>query len=240
MNFFHHCAKTDVGLVRKVNEDSMISVPELGMFMVADGMGGHAGGDFASQCIVGRIGQIDQNLPSAEVMKAMRSAILEAHYEILDEAERRGGGTIGSTAVGLILSEPHFACLWVGDSRLYHMRNSKMTQLTRDHSLVNDMLESGQITPEEAVNHPHGNVITRAVGVGDTVEIDKLRGTYEPGDRFLLCSDGLSGFVTDEVIAQYMSTAPITSLCNELIELALKGGGRDNITAIVIEIPDYF
>ena len=240
MNFFHHCAKTDVGLVRKVNEDSMISVPELGMFVVADGMGGHAGGDFASQCIVGRIGQIDQNLPSGEVMKAMRSAILEAHYEILAEAERRGGGTIGSTVVGLILSEPHFACLWVGDSRLYHMRNGKMTQLSTDHSLVNDLLESGQITPEEAVNHPHGNVITRAVGVGDTVEIDKLRGTYEPGDRFLLCSDGLSGFVTDEVIAQYMGTAPITSLCNELVQLALEGGGRDNITAIVIEIPDYF
>jgi len=240
MNFFHHCAKTDVGLVRKVNEDSMISVPELGMFVVADGMGGHAGGDFASQCIVNRIGQIDQNLPSGEVMKAMRSAILEAHYEILAEAERRGGGTIGSTAIGLILSEPHFACLWVGDSRLYHMRNGKMTQLSRDHSLVNDLLESGQITEEEAINHPHGNVITRAVGVGDTVEIDKLRGTYEAGDRFLLCSDGLSGFVTDEVIAQFMSTAPITSLCNELIELAKEGGGRDNITAIVIEIPDYF
>lgn len=240
MNFFHHCAKTDVGLVRKVNEDSMISVPELGMFLVADGMGGHSGGDFASQCIVSRIGQIDQNLPSSEVMKAMRSAILEAHYEILAEAERRGGGTIGSTAVGLILSEPHFACLWVGDSRLYHMRNGKMTQLSKDHSLVNDLLDSGQITPEEAVDHPHGNVITRAVGVGDTVEIDKLRGTYEPGDRFLLCSDGLSGFVTDEVIAQFMSTAPITSLCNELIELAKEGGGRDNITAIVIEIPDYF
>ncbi len=240
MNFFHHCAKTDVGLVRKVNEDSMISVPELGVFLVADGMGGHAGGDFASQCIVARIGQIDQNLPSGEVMKAMRSAILEAHYEILAEAERRGGGTIGSTAIGLILSEPHFACLWVGDSRLYHMRNGKMTQLSTDHSLVNDLLENGQITKEEAENHPHGNVITRAVGVGDVLEIDKLRGTYEPGDRFLLCSDGLSGFVSDEVIAQYMGTAPITSLCNELIELAKQGGGRDNITAIVIEIPDYF
>ncbi len=240
MNFFHHCAKTDVGLVRKVNEDSMISVPELGLFLVADGMGGHAGGDFASQCIVNRIGQIDHNLPSSEVMKAMRSALLEAHYEILAEAERRGGGTIGSTAIGLILSEPHFACLWVGDSRLYHMRDGKMTQLSRDHSLVNDLLENGQITAEEAANHPHGNVITRAVGVGDTVEIDKLRGTYEPGDRFLLCSDGLSGFVSDEVIAQYMSTAPITSLCNELIELAKEGGGRDNITVIVIEIPDYF
>ena len=240
MNLFHHCAKTDVGLVRKVNEDSMISVPELGMFLVADGMGGHAGGDFASQCIVERIAQISHNLPSADVMKAMRSAILEAHYEILAEAERRGGGTIGSTAVGLILAAPHFACLWVGDSRLYHMRNGKMTQLSKDHSLVNDLLDSGQITPEEAEHHPHGNVITRAVGVGDAVEIDKLRGTYEPGDRFLLCSDGLSGFVTDDVIAQYMSTAPITSLCSELISLALAGGGRDNVTAIVIEIPDYF
>ena len=240
MNLFHHCAKTDVGLVRKVNEDSMVSLPELGVFVVADGMGGHAGGDYASQTIIAKIGAIDPQLPSGEVMKTMRSAILESHYEILAEAERRGSGTIGSTVVGLILSEPHFACLWVGDSRLYHMRNGKMTQLSSDHSLVNDLLESGQITAEEAENHPHGNVITRAVGVGDALEIDKLRGTYEPGDRFLLCSDGLSGFVTDEVIAQYMGTAPITSLCNELIDLALQGGGRDNITAIVIEIPDYF
>ncbi len=239
MSFFHHCAKTDVGKVRKVNEDSMIAVPELGMFVVADGMGGHSGGDFASQCLVARMAQIDHNLPSADVMRAMRAAMLESHYEILAEADRRGS-TIGTTAVGLILSEPHFACLWVGDSRLYHSRNGKMIQLSRDHSLVNELVDSGQITPEQAKTHPQGNVITRAVGVGESLEIDKLRGSYEPGDRFLLCSDGLSGFVDDVVIAQYLHTAPITSVCNELIQLALEGGGRDNITVIVIEIPDYF
>lgn len=240
MSFFHHCGKTDVGKVRQVNEDSMVSVPELGLFMVADGMGGHAGGDFASQCLVAKAGQIDRSLPSVEVLKAMRAAILESHYEILAEADRRGGGAIGTTAIGLILSEPHFACLWVGDSRLYHARGGKMVQLSRDHSLVNDLLETGQITAEQAANHPQGNVITRAVGVGETLEIDKLRGTYEPGDRFLLCSDGLSGFVDDAVIAQYLDTAPITSVCDELVQLALDGGGRDNITVIVIEIPDYF
>ncbi len=240
MSFFYHCAQTDVGLVRKINEDSMVSVPELGAYLVADGMGGHSGGDYASQTLVAKVDQIDRNLPSGEVMKAMRTAILEAHYAILEEADRRGGGTIGTTAVGLILSEPHFVCLWVGDSRLYHCRNGKMVQVSRDHSLVNDLLESGQITAEQAENHPHGNVITRAVGVGETLEIDKLRGTYEAGDRFLLCSDGLSGFVSDEIISQYMMTAPMEALCSELIDLAKKGGGRDNITAIVIEIPDHF
>ncbi|MBL4805914.1 MAG: serine/threonine-protein phosphatase [Rhodobacteraceae bacterium] len=240
MSYFHHCAQTDVGKVRKINEDSMVSVPELGAFLVADGMGGHSGGDFASQTLVARINQIDRNLPSSEVMKAMRAAILEAHYAILEEADRRGSGAIGTTAVGLVLAEPHFVCLWVGDSRLYHCRNGKMVQLSRDHSLVNDLLESGQITEAEVENHPHGNVITRAVGVGETLEIDKLRGTYEPGDRFLLCSDGLSGFVTDEVIGQFMATAPMDTICGELINLALEGGGRDNITAIVIEIPDHF
>ncbi len=218
----------------------MVSVPELGAFLVADGMGGHAGGDFASQTLVAKIAAIDRNLPSSEIMKSMRTAILEAHYAILEEADRRGGGAIGTTAVGIVLSDPHFVCLWVGDSRLYHVRNGKMIQLSKDHSLVNDLLESGQITPEQAENHPHGNVITRAVGVGETLEIDKLRGTYEPGDRFLLCSDGLNGFVTDEVISQYMTTAPMETVCSELIELAKKGGGRDNITAIVIEIPDHF
>jgi len=240
LSYFYHCSQTDVGLVRKINEDSMVSVPELGAFLVADGMGGHSGGDFASQALVAKINQIDRKLPSGEVMKAMRSAILEAHYAILEEADRRGGGNIGTTAVGLILAERHFVCLWVGDSRLYHCRNGKMVQLSRDHSLVNDLLESGQITEEQAVDHPHGNVITRAVGVGEALEIDKLRGTYEPGDRFLLCSDGLSGFVTDEVISQFLTTAPMATICGELIDLALKGGGRDNITAIVIEIPDHF
>lgn len=225
--------------MRKINEDSMVSVPELGAFLVADGMGGHSGGDFASQTLVGKINAIDRNLPSGEVMKAMRAAILEAHYAILEEGERRGG-TIGTTAVGLILSQQHFVCLWVGDSRLYHCRNGKMVQLSRDHSLVNDLLESGQITEDQAENHPHGNVITRAVGVGESLEIDKLRGTYEPGDRFLLCSDGLSGFVTDDIIGQFMTTAPMESICAELIDLAKEGGGRDNITAIVIEVPDHF
>lgn len=240
MSIFHHCGKTHVGNVRKLNEDSLISVPELGVFVVADGMGGHSGGDYASQNVVAHVDRMDRGMPSGEAMRAVRTAFLESHYAIQAEAERRGGGTIGSTAIALILSEPHFACLWVGDSRLYLLRDGQFIQLSRDHSLVNDLFDSGQITADEVETHPHGNVITRAVGVGETLEIDKIRGTYEPGDRFLLCSDGLSGYASFDDIRHCMMSAPITSVCDELIGLALAGGGRDNITAITVEIPDYF
>lgn len=240
MSFFHHCGKTHVGKVRKLNEDSLISVPDLGVFVVADGMGGHSGGDYASQTVVAQIDRMDRGMPSGEAMRAVRTALLESHYAIQVEAEQRGGGTIGSTAIALILSEPHFACLWVGDSRLYMLRDGQLIQLSRDHSLVNDLFDSGQITEAEIDTHPHGNVITRAVGVGDTLEIDKIRGTYEPGDRFLLCSDGLSGYASHADIQHTMASAPITSVCDELIALALDGGGRDNITAITVEIPEYF
>ncbi len=228
---------TDIGLIRKLNEDSLLSRPGLGVWVVADGMGGHSGGDFASQTIVEQVGKIDKSLPGAELMQAVRDALLTAHDRILIEAENRDGQTMGSTAVALILAKEHFVCLWAGDSRLYLCRDGEVRQLSLDHSLVEEWVQDGKLSRAEAEKHPHGNVITRAVGVGETLEVDKIRGEYEPGDRFLLCSDGLSGYMEESEIFAVLANEPMSGLAQKLINGALAGGGRDNVSVIVVEVP---
>lgn len=169
-------------------------------------------------------------------MRAVRDALLSAHSVIQVEADQRGSDIIGSTAVALELSQGHFVCLWAGDSRLYHCRNGEVVQLSTDHTLVNEWVEEGKISAQEAENHPHGNVITRAVGGGDDLEIDKVRGQYEPGDRFLICSDGLSGYMDPADMASVFANAPMDGIAGTLIKGALDGGGRDNVSAIVVEV----
>ncbi|GGA10633.1 serine/threonine protein phosphatase [Amylibacter cionae] len=230
-------AASHVGLVRDLNEDSMISRDSLGLWTVADGMGGHAGGDFASQTIVAAIKAIPDDLQGAALMQAVRDAFHSAHHSIQQEAEARDGGTMGSTALSLILRQDHFVCLWVGDSRLYHCRDGAVRQLSSDHSLVNEWVEEGKLTREEAERHPHGNVITRAIGVGEVPEVAKIRGQYEPGDRFLLCSDGLSGYMDEADIFDVLANQPMEGIAERLVKGALDGGGRDNVTVIVVEVP---
>ncbi len=228
---------THVGLVRKLNEDSYLCRPEIGVWIIADGMGGYSGGDFASQTIVAQVAALDKNLGGAELMRHVRGAMVQSHELILQEAVRRESETMGSTAIALILLQGHFVCLWVGDSRLYHCRDGEVSQLSVDHSLVNEWVEAGKLTLEEAENHPHGNVITRAIGVGDDLEVDKVRGLYEPGDRFLLCSDGLTGYMDIEAMKNMLANDPIDGIADRLIEGALEGGGRDNVSVIVVEVP---
>lgn len=231
-------AATHVGKVRDLNEDSFIVRENLHLWCVADGMGGHEGGDWASQAVVGELSKIDRDLPGAEMMQAVRQAFHDAHDAIQAEAGMRGAGTMGSTAVALVLSGEHFVCLWVGDSRLYHCRDGQVRQLSSDHSLVNEWVEEGKITEEEAETHPHGNVITRAIGVGDErPEVAKIRGQFEPGDRFLLCSDGLSGYMPKADIFNVVANEPMDGIADRLIDGALKGGGKDNVTVIVVEVP---
>lgn len=230
-------AATHVGKVRELNEDAFLVRENLCLWCVADGMGGHEGGDWASKAVVEALAAIDRDLPGAEMMQAVRKAYHTAHAAIQAEAEARGGATMGSTAVSLIASGEHFVCLWVGDSRLYHCRDGEVVQLSSDHSLVNEWVEEGKITPEEAENHPHGNVITRAIGVGDPPEVAKVRGRFEPGDRFLLCSDGLSGYMAEADIFSVLANHPMEGIAETLINGALDGGGKDNVTVIVVEVP---
>lgn len=235
MSQIRHSAATHVGRVRKTNEDSILSLPDLKIWVVADGMGGHAAGDFASQTVVEAIAALPADVPPTELMHLLRSAILTAHDAIRAEALQRGGGIIGATVVALMLANGHFVAFWAGDSRLYRFRDGDIELLTHDHSLVAELVLAGVMDWDEAEQHPQSNAITRAVGVDDVLEIDKIRGEVLPGDRFLLCSDGLTKYATFEALRRAVTKTPLESVCNRLVQLALDGGGADNISVIVVD-----
>jgi len=235
---FRSWAHTNVGAVRKHNEDNMLSRPDLGLWAVADGAGGHDSGEVASGMIVSELARLPLHLTGAEVLAEVRLTINRVHQALRDEAASRGPDVmIASTFVSLIFQENHFACLWAGDSRAYLLRQGQLSQISRDHSLVQELVDSGNLSPEDAEHHPHANVITRAVGAdSETLELDKVIGVAEPGDRFLLCSDGL---------CKTLSTSEITSLLGApdgvppselLIAAALSQGVNDNVTAVVVEV----
>nr|WP_319515850.1 protein phosphatase 2C domain-containing protein [uncultured Cohaesibacter sp.] len=229
-------AITHTGLVRKVNEDAILSRPELDLWAISDGMGGHVAGDFASQTVVQSLQSLADNLEPTEVMCKARQALHRAHCEIKAEAARRSIGTIGATAVILALSETNFLCLWVGDSRLYRYRDGAIEIISSDHSVVGELVEQGYLTWEEAENHPQSNQITRAVGVSDVLEIDKRRGEIRSGDRFLLCSDGLSKYANEDTLLHYLDEKPIDTVSDDLLQFALDAGAADNVSIIVVEV----
>jgi serine/threonine protein phosphatase Stp1 len=229
-------ARTHVGLKRAVNEDSLLALPEQKIWVVSDGMGGHAAGDYASQLITGLIATIDPDLPAAETMHALRGAIQNAHAVILKEAQARQVEVIGATVACLVLANSHFVGIWAGDSRIYRFRDGEIQMLTADHSIVATLVQSGQMTWDEAEQHPQSNAITRAVGVGEELELDKVRGEVEPGDRFLLCSDGLTKYATFAMLERVLAQSPLETITDRLIQIALDGGGADNITVIVVDV----
>lgn len=228
-------AKTHVGRVRKINEDSILVLPEQRIFVVSDGMGGHEGGDFASRTVVDAIAILPPDLPATEKFGQLRNVLKGAHDLILSEAQRRGA-TMGATVVTLVLSDGHFGVLWAGDSRLYRMRDGRMELLTSDHSLVAAFVEAGQLTWDEAGNHPQSNAITRAVGVGEVLELDRIHGEMLSGDRFLLCSDGLNKYASIAELGAMVAGVPIEMVTDTLIQMALDRGGADNVSVIVVDV----
>lgn len=236
MRKYRYTAKTHVGLKRKVNEDAVLALPEHDIWLVADGMGGHAAGDYASRLIADAAATIPQGLDPASRMRALRDAIQTAHKAIRAEAASRGGGTIGSTVAALIMANQHFVGLWAGDSRIYRLRDGRIEMLTEDHSAVAEYVLAGKMTWDEADQHPQSNAITRAVGVGEDLEIDKIRGDTEPGDRFLVCSDGLTKYATFAILEDVLGGTPLETVGDRLIQIALDGGGADNITAVVVDV----
>ncbi len=230
-------ARSHVGLKRRINEDAVLVLPNRNIWLVSDGMGGHEAGDFASQLIADRVAMIPADLTPTERMHALRDAIRSAHRLILQEAETRGRGVIGATVVALMLSEGHFLGLWAGDSRIYRLRAGQIEMLTTDHSAVAELVLAGQMSWDEAEQHPQSNAITRAVGVGKALELDKVRGEVQPGDRFLLCTDGLTKYAGFTVLQEALTKLPIETVSDRLIQIALDGGGADNISAIVIDVP---
>lgn len=206
-----------------------------GLWAVADGMGGHDAGDVASS----KVAEALLRLPIVYGLDNLVEAAVAALRRVNQELIEMGGPTesrrtIGSTVVGLAIANDQFRCFWAGDSRAYRIRDGQIIQLSRDHSMVQDLVDAGLLDPEDAHNHPNANVITRAVGVVEELRIDTVSGDAKPGDRFLLASDGLTRLVDDaELVAILTSDSPAAA-ADRLIETALSRGAPDNVTMIIV------
>jgi serine/threonine protein phosphatase Stp1 len=225
------------GTKRDHNEDAYVDRPDMGMFAVADGAGGHQAGEVASGMIAEALEAIPSDLSAAELLAEVRLAIERTHVALREEAARRGPDVVvASTVVVMLARGDHFACLWAGDSRAYLLRGGVLRQITRDHSLVQELLDAGTIGPDEVMNHPRGNVITRAVGAEvDDFVLDKVSDRLVPGDRFLLCSDGLCKTVPEDQLAELLAAPNGTSPSESLLEAALALQVTDNVTAVAVE-----
>jgi serine/threonine protein phosphatase PrpC len=226
-------SRSDVGRVRSANEDSFIERPDMGLWVVADGMGGHANGRWASGTIVDAIAPL---APSGDFdidIRRVADAIHAANGTIHDRS-LADGAQMGSTVAALLVQEGYFSVLWVGDSRVYLYRNGQLHQLSKDHTQVQEMVESGLLTPEEAHTHPMSHVLARAVGVEPSLEIDVIVDEAEVGDSFLLCSDGLTARVSNAEIAAAMAGAQPQVTASSLVELCLERGAPDNVTAVAV------
>lgn len=234
-----YAARSDVGLVRSNNQDSGYAGAHL--IAVADGMGGHAGGDVASSVAIGRLAALDSDTPATDIVAALEGAILDANQAILrrarDEPQLAG---LGTTVTALLRAEGKFALAHIGDSRAYLLRDEECTQVTKDHSFVQRLMDEGRLTPEEAERHPQRSVLMRVLGdVDSDPELDLSLRPARPGDRWMLCSDGLSGLVSLETIGRTLREIDDPGECAEaLIQLALRGGGPDNITCVVADVVD--
>jgi PPM family protein phosphatase len=236
--------RTDVGIIRSGNEDNFLMVPDRGIFVVADGMGGHAAGEVASEMAVRfvarELGSL-RGLADDQVADRMRTAIRAANGAIfqrtLTEHDKRGMGT---TVTALVLFETRFLVGQVGDSRAYLYRDGKLIQLTKDHSYVQEQVDAGYLTPEQARSHPYSNVITRCVGANSDVMPDIYLGTVKRGDLFLLASDGLTGMLEDSELTEMLGGGAKDRMPQDrvdaLITEANRHGGLDNITAIIVRI----
>lgn len=225
-------AGTHCGNVRPINEDACLALPELGLVLVADGMGGHQAGEIASAMAAESVCASAKKTAGREI--SVKSAVTwvrranKAIFQAASEDLSRSG--MGTTLTFVYFMKGHAMVAHVGDSRCYLIRGGEIRQLTRDHSLVAELVARGEITEEQAKNHPYRNVITRALGTDSTVAVDAQDVDCDEGDVFLLCSDGLSNYVEDKEMLDAVQNMEGEALCEHLIDLALLRGGRDNIS----------
>ena len=226
-------AQTDVGRVRDNNEDCYLALPHAGIWAVADGMGGHHRGEWASAAIVEALSQVEAEGSFEQGLQAAADAIHAANRRIYIEGEAMGS-RMGSTVVAVVMRERCFGVLWAGDSRAYLLRDGTLHRLTRDHSQVQEMVDQGLLSPEDARDHPMINALARAVGVRPELELDGVIDDMQAGDIFLLCSDGLHGVVEEEEIARLLTPAVARADPELLIALCLERGAPDNVTVVTI------
>lgn len=227
-------ATTHVGNVRERNEDSYLVRPEVGLWAVADGMGGHEAGDLASRTIIDALRLIDPPATAAELLAACETRVALANQRLKEIGKIRGGITIGATLATLLAFEDHYACLWSGDSRVYIIRAGAIRQLSQDHTEVQELVARGAITAEEARTWPRSNIVTRAIGIFEEPELEITSGPLLDGNSFVICSDGLTRHVADVEILARVSSGSAQQACEKLVSLALERGGLDNVTVVVM------
>ncbi|TQN40693.1 protein phosphatase [Blastococcus colisei] len=229
-----YAARSDRGLIRGNNQDSVYAGPRL--LAVADGMGGHAAGDVASKVVIAALEHLDDDAPSGDMLQAMRQAVFEGSEhlrEVIRESPQLEG--MGTTLTAILFAGGRLALCHVGDSRAYLVRDGQLSQITHDDTFVQTLIDDGRITAEEANSHPQRSLLLRALN-GQEVEPDLSMREVRDGDRYLLCSDGLSGVVSEETLAAALKDPDPQSTADRLIELALRSGGPDNITVIVADV----
>ncbi|KRA53061.1 PP2C family protein-serine/threonine phosphatase [Devosia sp. Root635] len=231
---FDSGSATHQGRVRALNEDRILAEPAAGLWLVADGMGGHNGGEVASGEIVSQMETIGVSSSASDLHARFVDRLNRANQALLTYAQDHQGGTVGSTVAAILIHGEQYRCLWLGDSRIYRVRQHRMEQLSRDHSQVQELIDSGVLTAEEALNFAGRNVITRAVGVQPDLDIDIVYGVVELGDCYILCSDGLTAHCTDADILNAVTGRMSQSACDLLIEHTLERGATDNVSVIVI------
>lgn len=232
-------AFTHRGAVREHNEDAFVELPDSGLWLVADGMGGHRAGDVASQLICDTVTRAWRQHDGMPGKVELEQAIQQANQRIRQFGrEELAGQTLGSTVVALLIERDVYHLFWAGDSRCYRFRDNEVTQLSRDHSQVADMVEKGVLDEREADRHPLAHIITRAVGVEDALTLDYRSGQVEQGDYFLLCSDGVSKKLGNAEIRDFLNDGLIYDVSQAMMHSLLINGCDDNITCAIVSIPE--
>jgi len=230
------CALTNQGNVRDHNEDACLDAGDRGFWVVADGMGGHDFGDYASQLIVERLGAVPELARPSEFVNRVEDELLDVNRHLYDKSmEGEQPSVIGSTVVALLAFNRYCVAVWAGDSRMYRLRDGQLSRITRDHSEVQNLVDQGLVKEEDAEQHPQANVITRAVGGADTLYLDYTLHELSANDRFLLCSDGLYKDVTESEFCDELTHGDCREASESLLALALSRECNDNVTVVVVD-----
>jgi len=235
---YRSAARTHVGAVRKRNEDAVLDRPEIGLWAVADGAGGHQRGDYASERIIAALSELGPPRAATLPIDDVKACLDRVNQELRDTAADIGpGAMICSTVVAVLIADSHSCCLWAGDSRCYLLRGGGLRQLSHDHSYVQELVDRGEIGPNAAADHPLTNIVTNLLGAEEGLTLDERWDQLMPGDTLLLCSDGLCRELADSDIAAILRDHPVEAAADRLIETAVSRNAKDNVSVVVIAYP---
>ncbi len=225
-----------IGWKRTIQEDAVLGRPEIGLWAVVDGMGGHHRGDIASRRIVDRLAGLKPPATSSSFLVTVQASLSLAHDELNALPAPNESAPAGATCVVLMAWRDHFTCLWAGDARLYQLRDKRLRQVTHDHSHLNDLIAAGELDASEAAGHPEAHMVTRAIGAGTMFQPEVTRGSLQRGDGMLLCSDGVTRVLDDVTLERIVADTAPEAAAETVIEAVLDGGAPDNASAVVVTV----